>query len=519
MFFYTHVLSQDFALEKTSSYSIATENSELSPTMTSQTANFYSSTGSGQIYRSNTGADNLGGFDSGYAKTSYVFGTAARSVTGRTASSSESTSYLQQFPVTTINNSTSSTFTIGPIGYSTGVDSITYTALGTGTTSFVQEFATIGSSTLSGTASATTTLTGSTRTLTLSNATTLVPLFALAMPTVQRWYEARQNPSAPDAETWRPPGLRAAGIAFAPTHTASSSAVQPLAAGSNRFASDLAFASSSSSSTDGVTAPFDGTAGLTEYSQTGETYFTGSRASSTGWTATGILGATRRRLSGDHFVSGQSISASLTFANSISGAWTSGASVALGLRSASIFTDLKRAGSTAYRWSYQSSSWRLHATSFNSSTSGSYTIAAGLSGAETTATQLAVDINGVTSAILGPESPFTLLSLNELSVSTHYSGTAGASVFYSSANSSSAASASTMTAASSSYTTRLGSASGFAPATYDGSLLSWAVAQVAASIQTATWSSSFEGEGAIPSIFSASKWNEAGRADPVSVIQ
>jgi hypothetical protein len=509
MFFYTHVLSQDFALEKTSSYSNATENTDFSPTISSGSGTFYSSTGSGQIYRSNTVADNLGGFDSGYVKTSYVFGTAARSVTGRTASSSESTYYNQQSPVTTINTSTSSTFTIGPIGSSTGVDSITYTALDTGTTSFVQEFATIGSSTLSGTASATTTLTSSTRTLTLSNATTLVPLFALSMPTVQRWYEARQNP----------PALRAAGIAFAPTHTASSSAVQPLAVGSNRFASDLAFASSSSSSADGATALFDGTAGQTEHSQTGETYFTGSRASSTGWTATEILGATRRRLSGDHFVSGQSVSASLTFANSISGAWTSGASVALGLRSASIFTDLKRAGSTAYRWSYQSSSWRLHATSFNSSTSSSYTIAAGLSGAESTATQLAVDINGVTSAILGPESPFTLLSLNELSVSTHYSGTAGASVFYSSVNSSSAASASTMTAASSSTTTRLGSASGFAPATYDGSLLSWAVAQVAASIQTATWSSSFEGEGAIPSIFSASKWNEAGRADPVSVDQ
>jgi hypothetical protein len=509
MFFYTHVLSQDFALEKTSSYSNATENTDFSPTISSGTGTFYSSTGSGQIYRSNTVADNLGGFDSGYAKTSYVFGTAARSVTGRTASSSESTYYNQQFPVTTINTSTSSTFTIGPIGSSTGVDSITYTALGTGTTSFVQEFATIGSSTLSGTASATTTLTSSTRTLTLSNATTLVPLFALSMPTVQRWYEARQNP----------PALRAAGIAFAPTHTASSSAVQPLAAGSNRFASDLAFASSSSSSTAGATAPFDGTAGQTEHSQTGETYFTGSRASSTGWTATDVLSAVRRALPGPAFVSQTEIGSAITFSPSIAATWTGGVSVAQGIQSANIFTNARVHASTTFRWKYESSSWRLHATSSNSATTSSYTVAAGVSGSASTDTSPAFQIIGVTTAILGPVHPFTALSLNELSVSTLLSDTSGVSAYYSSRNASSAGSFSTLVTASSSATTRLGFGSGFAPATFADSLLTWAVAQVAASIQTATWSSSFEGEGAIPSIFSASKWNEAGRADPVSVDQ
>jgi hypothetical protein len=510
MFFYTHVISQDFALEKTNSYDIATENTEGSPTLSSQTATFYASTGSGQIYRSNTIANNLGGFDSGYNQTSYVFGTAARSVTERTASSSESTSFNQNFPLTTIISSTSSTFTIAPAGSSTGVDSITYTAFGTGTTSFVQNFSTIGSSTLSGTASATTTITGSPRTLTLSNATTLVPLYVLDMPTVQRWYEARQNP----------PPLRAAGIAFAPTNTASSSAVQPLAAGSNRFASDLAFASSSSSSTDGATAPFDGTAGQSEYSQTGETFFTGGRASSTGSTATGILDASRRFIIGTAFVTEGSISGSaITYENSITATWTSGAKIADGLFSASIFTDNKVYESTTFRWEHVSSSWRLQATSSNTLTTTSYTVSVGFSGAATTASTYATAGVGVTSAVLGPLLPFTGSSLNVLTAFTSFTGTAGASVFYSSRNSTSASSSSTVTSASSSQTTQMGTASAFVPATYAASVLTWAVAQVAASISTGTWSSSFEGEGAIPSIFSADKWNEAGRGDPVAVDQ
>lgn len=509
MFFYTHVVSQDFAAEKTSSYSNATENTENTPTQSSASGSYYASTGSGQVYHSDTAVDNFGAFASGYEKTSYAFGTAPRSVTARTASSSQSTSYNQQFPVTTINTSTSSTFTIAPVGSSTGVDSITYTEPATGTTQFSQVFATVGTSTFSGTASATTTLAGSTRTLTLSNATTLVPLFALSMPTVQRWYEARENP----------PGLRGAGIAFAATHTASTSAVQGLAAGSNTFATDLSFGSSASSSSNGATAPFDGTAGQSERSQTGETYFTGRRASSTGWTATGVLSAARRSLGGPAFISQTGIGSAMTFSPSMTATWTGGVSVAQNIQSANIFTNARVHASTTFRWKYESSSWRLHATSSNTSTTSSYTVAAGISGSASTQASPAFHAIGVTTAILGPAHPFTALSLNELSVSTLLSDTSGVSAYYSSRNASSASSSSTFVTASSSTTTQLGSGSGFSPATFADSLLTWAVAQVAASIQTTTWSSSIDGEGSIPSIYRASKWNEAGRGDPVSVDQ
>ena len=509
MFFYTHVVSQDFAAEKTASQSNATENTDYFPTQTSNSGSSYSSTGSGQIYQSDTFGGNLGEFASGYQKTSYAFGTAARSVTARTASSSQSTSYNEQFQVTTINTSTSSTFTISPVGSSTGVDSVTYTEAATGTTQFTQVFATAGTSTLSGTASATTTLGGSTRTLTLSNVTTLVPLFVLDMPTVQRWYEARAYP----------PGLRGAGIAFAGTHVSGTGAVAGLSAGSNAYATDLSFGSFSSSSSDGATAPFDGTAGQSERSQTGETYFTGSRRSSTGWTATGVLSAARRSLAGPAFISQTGIGSAITFSPSITATWTGGVSVAQGIQSANIFTNARVHASSTFRWKHESSSWRLHATSSNTSTTSSYTVAVGISGSASTEAFLALNIIGATTAILGPAHPFTALSLNELSVSTFLSDTSGVSAYYLSRNASSAGSSSTFVTASSSATTQIGSGSGFAPATFADSLLTWAVAQVAVSVQTSTWSKSFDGEGSIPSIYRASKWNEAGRGDAVSVNQ
>jgi len=504
MFFYTHVVSDGANQLKTYSASGATTNTDFSPTQTSFSRTQYSSTGSGQVYRSTNAVDNFGGFDSGYEKTSYLYGTQPRSVAALTASSSQSTYYNQQFPVTTIDSSTSSTFTIAPVGSSTGVDSITYTEPATGTTQFSQEFATIGTSTLSGTASATTTLSGSTRTLTLSNITTLVPLFALNMPTIQRWYEARENP----------PGLRRAGIAFAATHTASTSDVQGLATGSNSYASDLSFGTSSSSTSDGTTVQ-----DLAENTNEGETYFTGRRASLTGWTATGVLSAARRSLAGPAFVSQTNIGSAITFSPSLAATWTAGVSVAAGIQSAEIFTNAKVYASTTFRWKHESSSWRLHASSSNTSTTSFYTVAVGISGSANTNTSPAFEIIGVTTAILGPAHPFSALSLNELSVSTLLADTSGVSAFYSSRNALSAGSSSTFVTASSSATTQLGSGSGFAPATFADSLLTWAVAQVAASVQTTTWSKDFDGEGYIPSIYRASKWNEAGRADPVSVIQ
>jgi hypothetical protein len=509
MFFYTHVVSQDFAAESTTSVFEDWQNTENFPTQTTYSATTYHVTKSGEISVSDTYADNLGFYKSGYEKTSYAFGTASRSVTARTASSSISTYRNDIAPFTLVNTSTSSTFTIGPAGSSTGVDSITFTARGTTTTQFTQNFATAGASIISGTASATTTITGSTRTLTLSNATTLVPLFVLSMPTVRRWYEARSNP----------PILRGAGIAFAATHTAATSAVQGLAAGTNSYASDLSFGSSSSSSDNGFVYPFDGTAEISHEAKSGHTFFTGSKISTTAWRATGLLGAIRRQLVGPAFISQTGIGSDMTFSPSITATWTGGVSVAQGIQSANIFTNNRVHASTTFRWKHESSSWRLHATSSNTSTTSSYTVAVGISGSASTEAFLALNIIGATTAILGPAHPFTALSLNELSVSTLLSDTSGVSAYYSSRNASSAGSSSTFVTASSSATTQIGSGSGFAPATFADSLLTWAVAQVAVSVQASTWSKSFDGEGSIPSIYRASKWNEAGRGDAVSVDQ
>jgi len=508
MFFYTHVVSQNLAAERTQSSSSATEDSVFfPPTRRGVSGTSYSSTGSGQVYQSNTGTGDLGGFNSGYVQTSYSFGTAPRSVTAITASSSSSTSFLDS-PSSTVNSSTSSTFTIGPAGSSTGVDSITYTVQATQTYSFTTQYFTNTATTLSASASATRTTTGN-RTLTLASVTTLVPLFALSMPTVRRWYEARANP----------PALRGAGIAFAATHTAGTAAVAGLAAGSNSYASDLSFESTTSSSSAGSTRAYNGTNGESRNSQTGETYFRGSSVSTTAWTPTAVFSAARKALVDPAFVSQTQLGSTITFSSSITATWTEGVSVAQNILSAYIFTDAEIHDSTTFVWKYQSSSWRLHATSSNTATTSTYTVSVEVSGSATTTSSSALHTIGVTTAILGPNYPFSISALDELSVSTLLTHTSNVLAYYSSRNSSAGSSASTLVTASSSTTTRLGSASGFVPATFADSLLSWAVKQVAVSVQTATWSKNFADKGNIPSIYRASKWNEAGRADPVSVNQ
>ena len=400
------------------------------------------------------------------------------------------------------------TFGLPPDGSSTGVDSITYTISPTSTYQFSQSFSVIGSGTdttfISGTASATKTTTGSS-TVTLESVTTLVPVFHISMPTVRRWYVAREIPSTTP---------RAVAIAFAATHTSGTAVISRLSNGSNSFANDLSYGTSSSSSSN--------TLGDAE---TGSTFITGKQMSQTNYRATGIVSALRKVLVGNGVISSNSIAGEITYNPTISEDWTSGASVSPHLFSFNIFTQAKSTSDTSgggtYAWSYQSSSWKLYATTSNSSTSSSYSIAYGTSGSASTTTQNATKSIGVTTAILGPEIPLTISSFNQLSVSTRFTGSSGeASADFSSFNKSfesSASSVSTSYSGSSSTTIDFGSGTSLAPVTYENSLLSWYVANVVASISTQTVSG--YPNGSIPSLFKASKWNEASRGDSVSVVE
>lgn len=520
MFSYTHVPPGIFGYEASASFYtslfetyLATSNTAVTDTVSfiqSGSRTEHSKRSHGYVSYSFSENDNFGRYNDLTEVTSYETSYPI-SVTQITASRSWGETWNDEFrsPISGAYSS-STTLTFQVSHSSTAVGSITYTVPQTSTSIFTQIFRSIGTSTLLGTASATTTNT-QTQTLTLSNATTLAPILALELPKLERWFVARENP----------PGLRRAALAFAATHTGTS-VIASLSAGSHSYRTD--FESSSISSTDGYTfnsteVNSAGGATVNDLEGSTTTYFAARSPSSTGWTATDVLSAVRRALPGPAFVSQTEIGSAITFSPSIAATWTGGVSVAQGIQSANIFTNARVHASTTFRWKYESSSWRLHATSSNSATTSSYTVAAGVSGLASTDTSPAFQIIGVTTAILGPAHPFTALSLNELSVSTLLSDTSGVSAYYSSRNASSAGSFSTLVTASSSATTQLGSGSGFAPATFADSLLTWAVAQVAASVQTATWSSYIDGEGSIPSIFRASKWNEASRGDPVSVDQ
>lgn len=518
MFFYTHVIADSYkeSIFTSSSYSNIPSGDTVSFSE-SASASSNKTIAAGSVaeetiaafgntapeYDSNGNFDSYGvtagGPDTEIKSTTYSYGTAPRSVTQRTAT--------RTTIVGTFNSS--STFTIGPAGSSTGVDSISYTIPATATTVKTQAFATVGSGTattvLSATASATDTTTGSS-TATLASATTLVPFFALSMQTVQRWYEARQNP----------PPLRRAGIVFAATHGSSTGAVTSLAAGSNAFLSDLSITTSSSSSEIILGAP------LPETRRTHATYFVGNKGSYTHSTAASILSAARRQVSGGFFHDG-SLFAGPSYSPSVAATWTNGVSVASGLKTASIFTTPEADSNTTYRWFFDGTSWLLLATSSNTVTTSAYTVTYTFTGIPSTSAFAATYGIGVTTALLGPIQPFTTSSLHVVSVSTQNTG--GASAFFTGRNSSTAGSSSASTSSSSSQTYAIGSATDDQPATFPASDLSYAVAHVAASVSTQL-SSGFSGipgatfdAGSIPSLFSAAKWNEAGRGDAVSVDQ
>ena len=509
MYSYTHIIAS--SLIRTESAAGGTTYSDFSVTENVELA-YGSTTQTGLISASYSAGASFNGeaapLVSGFSYTSYSYGTRPRSVVSITG--------------TTVNETTNGTVSIFPTGSSTGIDSFTYTDFSTVTSEFTQIFRTFstssgsgtstssGISVLSGTASATSKATNSTMTFTLSEVTTLVPVFAESLATVQRWYVDRQLPFGTDQ-------LRSVAIAFAPTHVSGQTAIVSLNTGANIYASDLSFSTANSSSSFGTTIE-----GLSENNRTGETYVTGIDAQKAYWSANDVLIASRRIISQNAFIASNSLFSSFGLNSTISADWTNAVSVAFGIKSVSIFTNPETFDSTTFQWKYSSSSWILHATSTNTSTSSTYTISFSFDGVISTSSQNAMQLIGCTTALLGPLYPFTVESLNEISVSTIRDDTDGKSAYYSSVVSSLASSESTIINSSSSITTSFsssGSVSGFFPMKFENSLLSWAVANIVASISTSTWSTGYEGRGIIPSIYRAAKWNEASRADPVSVNQ
>ena len=512
MYSYTHIIASGLIRTESgaggSTYDVpATEAGESAAGATTQT---------GLISASYSGQASFDGnpfpIDSGFSYTSYSYGTRPRSVVSISG--------------TTADNTITGTISIFPTGSSTGIDSFTYTDFSTVTSEFTQIFRTFstssgsgtstssGISVLSGTASATSKATNSTMTFTLSEVTTLVPVFAESLATVQRWYVDRQHPFGTDQ-------LRSVAIAFAPTHVSGQTAIVSLNTGANTYASDLSFSTTNSSSSFGFTSQ-ESNAAQSENRRTGETYVTGIDAQKEYWFANDVLIASRKAISGNAFIASNSLFSSINFNSTISADWTNGVSVAFGIKSASIFTNLETVDSTTFQWKYSSSSWILHATSTNTSTSSTYTISLSFDGAISTSSENAMLLIGCTTALRGPYYPFTVESLNEISVSTIRDDTDGKSAYYSSVVSSLASSESTIINSSSSITTSFSSSdsvSGFSPMKFENSLLSWAVANIVASISTNTWSTGYAERGVIPSIYQAAKWNEASRGDPVIVNQ
>lgn len=521
MFFYTHVVDQNYGYRITSTSTASTYEDEPGA-INSETASGLTliQTDAGQIISSTEGQNGATQPSFSYNGTSFVFagnvatdvpqvvgdyrttysyGTAPRSRTAQTATETTEATILNtagsQVPFTD-----SATFTFGPVGYSTGVDSVTFFTSPTATAALTQTYWTIGTGTattvLSATAPATITVTGI-GAATLSAVTTLVPIFAISMQTVQRWYKARQHP----------PPLRRAGIAFAATHGASSAAVASLSAGLNRFLDDLSIATSSSSTE---------TAGANQTIQSTDTYWTGARVSHSTSKALAVITAQRSLVSG--LYSAGSFFSAISYTPTVVGSWSSGVSVASQLRALSVFTQPLFSDSTTYRWSFVSFSWKLYGTTRNSSTSSTFEVGINSIGAASAALVSANAIIGATTAVLGPVQPFTASGLNIVSVTTQNTG--GGSVFYSGRNSSSGSSFSASANASASLAATLGSAIGSEPVTFADSLLSYAVAHVAASVSTSTFSSFAPVNPAdIPSLYSAEKWNEAGQGDAVSVNQ
>lgn len=436
----------------------------------------------------------------GSGRTEYISGTYPRSVSAITASwttfSSETTASSTQYQVA-YTTSSSDTFVVFPIGSSTGVDSWTYTNPSTETYQFTTSWVGLrGGSSTALTASASGTRTNSITVTNTISGTTLVPVFAIDRATAPRWFVARQSP----------PPLRKVALAYAVTGDSSSAVVTQLLPGSHSWLTD--FALQSTSSTDGFIDSI--------YSSgVSETYWAGKSIHSSG-SFVPALDAARKNAVSVAMLSG-SFGLEITASPAVPGSfWT--ASVASGLASASIWTSALVVSSKTYRWSHQSSSWVLHGSSKTGSSLSTFTIAVGLSGLPSTSTIYATEGIGLTTALLGPLVPLTQESFNILSISSKTTGSGHQASYHSFLQTSSGSSLQTFSGSSSEVST-IGTGSNF-PATYDRSLLRWGARVPVFTMSTQTFNTSGNTANLVlPSLYSAAKWNEAGRGDAVSVVE
>lgn len=498
MYFYTHVLT-DVVLGE---YSSGTEQASM-PAINAS-ASFQAATGSTISYSGVDQGEGANLSSSGF--TSYVTGTQPRSVTRLTASSTTADGLTNSS--TSYAVSGTGTFTIAPIGSSTGVDTFSWSQPATQTTVITAAWtASRGTIITQLTASASATTSNPTSTVSATaSGTTLVPIYAIDRVTAQRWYVAKQHP----------PPLRRAAWGFAITGDTSSGVVATLAVGTNSYLSD--FAAGTSLSTD----DFD--AGSSDYTYSlafSSTLFSG-RSISASSSAAGQISAARLSLSGGNVVwsstwgQGLSVSPDVSGLNLLAG-------VAENLSSISVWTTPSVHAQTSFCWSYLSSSWILHASSLLGTSTSTYTVGVSVTGSPQTATEDAVfsfnaDPGGtffLSSAILGPAIPAETLGLNAISVSS-LTGTAGVHAFSTGRLSAVASSGSKTFSSSASEQISCGVGSAF-PLTYDASLLSMAARIPALTVETATFRVFGATNLSAPPLFSANLWNEAAQADPYQV--
>lgn len=424
-------------------------------------------------------------------------------------------SVTESYPSGGTYTTSSTTVELSPKGSSTGVDSWSWEDYGNASYSFTTGWTgSSGSDTtfLSATATGTTTHSGYvTRTL---SGTTLVPLFAPYQATVRRWYVQREHPYRHLGSPPLSPVARRVGRGYAATGTFVSS----LTAGANSYLSDLSLGS---------------TASTDVFVTNADTYTTAR----TGWSGRSItssrsavpqISAVRKSLLGSHVVWDGSWGSTLSVTPDVSGLSLL-APVAQNLSSIRVWRGRSVHGGTTFAWSHQSSSWRLWATSSSGTSSSSYRVSLSLSGSLQTVTAVAYEsipfetfnAQALTTAVLGPLIPATTLDLHVISVSSLTSAS-GAQGVYASFLDSSASSTSRSFSVSQSELLSLGTGSAF-PATYASSRLPWAARLPAFTHETTTWSAlplfdlMDENPGGIPALLKNARWNEAGRAELVTV--
>jgi hypothetical protein len=439
------------------------------------------------------------------------------------AASTQSASFTTQDYYTNADNSSSAgdgspvtgTYQKQAAG-SASVSSHKYTLTSTQSTVFSTVFATVGTSSITGSASATTQGT-STYTSTAAQAGT-VHLFGDAA--MAQLYNADRG--------WLPPS-RLAGRAFAITHSSLSNGPHPAASFSGNFSWVTNFYNKQTASTvtNTIVASPPNFTYTKNYTSSYE-YF-----DVTEWTSTQLqpaVSAKRKIYASQGYI----------FPGASSGVFTSYNLSPAGLSALSLFVSafpsiyfprifttvvggLSLDGSSGLaRWVYTNSAWSLRLTKTNSSTSTTLWGTISLSGSNATVTDNATASVGNTTAVLGPAIPITHDSAHLVSVSVFRSGTAstGPIYYFSASGGSSFAEVSSSRSDSTAFTLTAGSqTASWAPATFENSILGAYKKNFGASFSTASTTKNDLGLAfTLPSVWVHSKYHEAGRVDPVSVI-